>query len=48
MRHSTRTAPKMREKTNFYPEQFSGRTGCFGDLTVLFDKLNELGEVAFH
>ena len=32
---------------NFYLEQFSGRNGCFKELTVLLDRMNKLGEVVF-
>ena len=31
-------ALKCMAETNFYLEQFSGRIGCFKELTVLFDK----------
>ena len=39
---------KMHDEIEILLEQFNGRIGCFRRLTVLFDKLIELGEVGFN
>ena len=36
------------EKTNFQPKRLNERMACFGELTVLIGKLNELGEVSLN
>ena len=38
---------KCMAEMNFYSEQFSGRVGCFEEITVLIVQLNGLREVCF-
>ena len=41
-------AVKTHDKIKFFLEQFGGRIGCFRGITVLFNKLIELGEMGFN
>ena len=41
-------ASKMHGKNDFSSGQFGGRTGCFRELMVLFDRMIELKDVGFN